>query len=172
MRVLEAEPNNEERMLAHAWYQRAHHAALAGDLLGSVARLLAFYRTLDGRAPEPSEGRRSCTVCDRLVLLESPYAGDVARNEAYARAAMLDCFRRGEYPFASHLLYTQPGVLRDDDPIERETGINAGLAWGELAARTVVYADHGITRGMQRGIERARELGRPVEIRYLRGEAP
>ena len=109
-----------------------------------------------------------------LVLIESPYSNertssiaDVRRNVLYARAAMRDCFMRGEYPFASHILYTQDGVLNDADPHERELGIDAGLAWGNHAARTVVYADHGISRGMQLGIDRAQAAGRPVEFRYL-----
>ena len=42
----------------------------------------------------------------RFVIVESPYAGDVAANVEYARAAVADCLRRGEAPFASHLLYT------------------------------------------------------------------
>lgn len=63
----------------------------------------------------------------RLVVLESPYAGDVERNVRYARAAVRDCLDRGEAPIASHLLYTQPGVLDDLVPAERAMGIEAGL---------------------------------------------
>jgi len=102
-----------------------------------------------------------------LVLLESPYAGDIERNVAYARAAMHDCFQKGEAPFASHLLYTQEGVLRDDNPEERRLGIEAGLLWGAKAEKTVVYADYGITPGMRDGIERAKTAGRPVEYRMF-----
>lgn len=103
----------------------------------------------------------------RLVILESPYAGDVRRNRAYARKALRDCLLRGEAPIASHLLYTQPGVLRDAVPTERQHGIDAGLAWGAVAHATVVYSDLGISRGMQYGIQRARKDGRPVEFRSL-----
>ncbi|WP_245457999.1 hypothetical protein [Mesorhizobium sp. M6A.T.Cr.TU.016.01.1.1] len=105
----------------------------------------------------------------RLVILESPYAGEVERNVAYARAALRDCLKRGDAPAASHLLYTQPGVLDDDDPAERATGIGAGLAWGRKAEATVVYTDRGISRGMVAGIERAHADGRPVEYRTLEG---
>lgn len=104
-----------------------------------------------------------------LVLVESPYAGDVEHNLAYLRAAMRDCLLRGEAPFASHALYTQPGVLDDAIPAERALGIEAGLLWGKLAARTVAYADLGVSRGMQLGIERARAEGRAVEFRSLEG---
>ena len=103
----------------------------------------------------------------RLVIVESPYAGDVERNVEYARAAMADALSRGEAPYASHLLYTQPGVLDDLDPAERAIGIAAGLAWGDRADATVVYADLGLTPGMEEGIRRARDAGRPVEVRYI-----
>ena len=104
-----------------------------------------------------------------LVLVESPYAGDVDRNVRYARACMRDCLKRGEAPFASHLLYTQPGVLDDLVPDERALGIEAGLAWGTMADKTVVYTDLGISRGMELGIVRARAAGRCVEMRTLPG---
>lgn len=104
----------------------------------------------------------------RRVIVESPYAGDVERNVAYARAALRDSLSRGEAPIASHLLYTQPGILRDDEPLERQWGIDAGLAWGPVADATVVYTDLGISAGMQIGIDRAARDGRPVEYRTLK----
>ena len=103
----------------------------------------------------------------RLVIVESPCAGDIAANEAYARAAMADCLKRGEAPFASHCLYTQPGVLRDEVPSDRALGIEAGLCWGKMADATVVYTDLGISGGMAMGIARATQEGRPVEYRRL-----
>ena len=105
----------------------------------------------------------------RLVLVESPFAGDVKRNLAYLRAAMRDCLLRGEAPFASHALYTQPGVLDDDKSDERALGIEAGLRWGKRADATVVYSDLGISQGMALGIRRAVAEGRPVERRTLPG---
>lgn len=105
----------------------------------------------------------------RLVLIESPYAGNVARNIEYARAAMRDCLMRGEAPFASHLLYTQDGVLNDDIPAQRRLGIEAGLAWGRMADATVVYDDLGISSGMKAGIARAVSRGRKVEYRQIPG---
>lgn len=101
------------------------------------------------------------------VLVESPYAGDVERNERYARKCMKHCLERGEAPFASHLLYTQPGVLDDTVIEERELGIKAGLLWGEQADITAVYCDYGITPGMDLGIERAKEQGRAIEYRSI-----
>lgn len=104
----------------------------------------------------------------RRVILESPFAGGVARNVAYARACVRDCLRRGEAPIASHLLYTQPGVLRDDVARERSLGIAAGLAWVAVADATVAYTDLGISTGMRTGIDRAEAAGRPVEYRSLK----
>lgn len=101
----------------------------------------------------------------KLVILESPLAGDVERNQRYARACMLDCLRRGEAPMVSHLLYTQ--ALDDDVPAERRLGIEAGLSWGRVAEATVAYTDLGISAGMQAGINRALSEGRPVFRRVL-----
>lgn len=101
------------------------------------------------------------------VILESPYAGDVERNVAYARLCLRDCLLRGEAPIASHLLYTQPGVLDDNIPEERQLGIDAGLLWGQGAEKSVVYIDLGISNGMKYGVARAEKEGRPVECRNL-----
>jgi len=103
----------------------------------------------------------------RIVILESPYAGDIERNLAYARAALRDCVLRGEVPLASHLLYTQPGVLRDEVPEERALGISLGLELRRVAEATVVYTDRGISEGMRLGIADAEAHGRPVEFRRL-----
>lgn len=108
----------------------------------------------------------------RLVIIESPYAGppeEVERNLRYLRAAMADCLKRGEAPYASHALYTQPGVLDDSIPDERLHGMRAGFAWGKMADAVVVYDDLGITRGMKSGITRATNLGKPVERRQIPG---
>jgi len=105
----------------------------------------------------------------KLVIIESPYAGDVHRNEAYARRAIADSLSRGEAPFASHLLYTQPGILDDTVPAERSQGIEAGLAWGDKADMTAVYIDRGTSSGMAQGIQRAVAAGRPIDYRSIGG---
>ena len=103
----------------------------------------------------------------RRVIVESPYAGETKANEVYARACLRDCLKRGEAPLASHLLYTQPGVLDDAIADERDLGIRAGLAWGAVAEASVAYTDRGITDGMRKGIAAAEAMGRPVEYRNL-----
>jgi len=105
------------------------------------------------------------------VILESPYDGEtrfeIALNVKYARKCMRDCLDRGEAPFASHLLYTQPGILNDAVLNERKKGIEAGLIWGKFAKKTVVYCDREVTGGMKKGIKRAEEEGREIEYRFL-----
>jgi hypothetical protein len=111
----------------------------------------------------------------RRVIVESPFRGfstlpllawrQLLMNRAYARQAMLDCLRRGEAPFASHLIYTQ--VLHDSWEDERAMGISAGLAWVEVADATVVYTDRGISAGMQQGIETATRAGLAIEYRSI-----
>lgn len=106
----------------------------------------------------------------RRVVLESPYAGDVEKNVAYARLALRDSIQRGEAPLASHLLYTQPGVLSDGIPQERKTGIQAGLEWMRAADAVVVYHDLGISPGMADAIGHAKWLKIPIEYRSISGK--
>lgn len=127
----------------------------------------------------------------QLVILESPFAPNLEhdwakktyetqaefeaakareldRNVRYARAAMRDCLvNHGEAPSASHLLYTQDGVLDDTIPEERQLGIDAGLTWRHAAEKTVVYLDRGLSGGMKYGIKKALADGKTVVGRYL-----
>ena len=103
----------------------------------------------------------------RRVIIESPYAGDVERNLRYLRACMRDSLLRGEAPFASHGLYTQPGVLDDHDSGQRSMGIEAGFAWWAGAVRVVFCTDLGWSRGMIAALERAYGLNMPIVERSL-----
>lgn len=120
----------------------------------------------------------------KFVDIESPYSAKtssgVKRNIRYARACVRDSLLRGEIPFASHIFFTQTGILDDNIPKERTKGILAGKALIEkLGATTVVYTDMGMSKGMELGIERAktqkrkiqyRSLGRGWEKKFLRSE--
>jgi hypothetical protein len=108
----------------------------------------------------------------RRVILESPFAGDIDANIAYARQCVRDCLQRGESCIASHLLFTQPGILRDEVPHERQLGIDAGLTWITVTDAMVVYIDHGISPGMQAAIEKAQHIGLAVELRSLADDGP
>lgn len=120
----------------------------------------------------------------KIVIVESPFAtGNVElpdrttvpvyeeANVEYARACLHDCLvNHHEAPFASHLLYTQPGVLDDDIPEQRTLGINAGFEFAPLASRRVFYLDRGISRGMRLALEASYELRLPCEARMLGGK--
>lgn len=100
-----------------------------------------------------------------LVIIESPYAGDVKRNEDYAKRCMHDSLMRGEAPFLSHVLYTQ--CLNDTIPEDRKLGMEAGWAWIKVSDKTIVYEDYGISKGMQEGIDIAKNIGHKVEFRKI-----
>ena len=105
-----------------------------------------------------------------LVIIESPYSGDVVRNTAYARACLLDSLRRGEAPFASHLLYTQ--VLDDTNPKERTLGLYTGFEWHAAADVIAVYDDFGVSGGMAIGLSHWKSVHgeEGIEYRSLGGD--
>lgn len=116
-----------------------------------------------------------------FVIVESPFATgrlvfkdgkeciiEEADNVAYARACLHDCLvNHDEAPFASHLLYTQKGILDDTVPEERKLGIEAGLEIGRGAVRRIFYVDRGISKGMKWGFRFANEINQLCEIRTL-----
>jgi hypothetical protein len=101
----------------------------------------------------------------RRVIIESPLAGDYEANRAYALDCMRDSIKRGESPYASHVLL--PLVLDDTNESQRELGIALGFAWGELADARVFYIDRGVSRGMRLGYAEATRLGQTIEVRVL-----
>ncbi len=105
----------------------------------------------------------------KLVIIESPFAGDVVGNIQYARRALRHALQRGEAPLASHLLYTQRGVLDDNDPGERKLGIFAGLEWRKMAELQVFYTDRGWSGGMLAALRQAQLEEREYELRALDG---
>lgn len=109
----------------------------------------------------------------RKVILESPFAPAEGRTVedhiAYARACVRDSLSLGEAPIASHLLYTQPGILDDTIPAERQQGIDAGLTWKTVADAQVFYTDFGWSRGMEYGKLYAIEHNIPWEERQILG---
>lgn len=107
----------------------------------------------------------------KLVIVESPFKGadwsETRRNVLYARLCVRDCLQRGEAPYASHLFFTQTGVLDDTVPEERTWGIHAGQVISQCADLSAVYQDFGISKGMEYGIKHAQEHERPVVYRRL-----
>lgn len=103
-----------------------------------------------------------------VVIIESPFAGDMIANAEYLKRACLDCLARHEVPFASHGFF--PHFLNELDFQHRELGLTAGYAFWELAVKIVFYRDRGVSSGMQRAYERAAKLNIPTEDRFLTGE--
>lgn len=106
----------------------------------------------------------------RLVIIESPFSGDEARNRIYLQRCIRDCLDRGESPYASHQMLTD--ALRDSVPKERAHGIAAGFEWRKVAEATVVYEDYGESAGMRAGIVDAYRLIRMINEmpRHVRGD--
>jgi hypothetical protein len=108
----------------------------------------------------------------KKVVIESPYkatdAYSIEQHKRYLEFAMQDALRRGEAPFASHMLYTD--VLDDDNAVERSQGIQAGLIWGECCDYVAVYRDMGISSGMKLGMDHWDKLGKRVEWRTIAHE--
>jgi len=105
------------------------------------------------------------------VIVESPFAGG-HKNVIFSRACVLDCLSRGESPYASHLLYTQKGMLDDSVEDQRRRGIAAADGWLEVCDYVAVYRDNGISAGMVIGIIKAARLGKPIHLRYLDKREP
>ena len=110
----------------------------------------------------------------RRVILESPLAAPtregIEAHKRYARACMKDALeKRGESPFASHILFDAPGEILDDlIPIHRQFGLEASAVWyGSFIEAVVVYVNLGISPGMQVGINLALDAGIPVEYRRI-----
>jgi len=114
----------------------------------------------------------------RLVIIESPYAGDIEANVEYAKRACLDSFGRGETPFASHLF--APQFLDDADEAERHAGISIGYHWGLAASWSALanaalfasplvafYVDRGWSPGMEQALKHYTELGLECEVRRI-----
>lgn len=103
-----------------------------------------------------------------LVIIESPYAGkDINSNINYARAAVLDSINRGELPFASHLLYTQVGILDDNNQEQRDLGITLNLEMIRRANLVAAYVDKGLSNGMIKALEYAQDQNVRIEYRKL-----
>jgi hypothetical protein len=101
-----------------------------------------------------------------LVIIESPYAGDLQRNIQYAIRAMYDSIlNHAEAPIAFHLLY--PQILRDSNPEERQLGLNLSQLWYPHADRVIMYIDYGVSPGMNFGKVKAMSMGLPVTMRRI-----
>jgi hypothetical protein len=116
-----------------------------------------------------------------LVVIESPWAGlgadkveslaDMERCQAfiYLRACIRDSLSRGEIPWASHAMLALTRALYEEDPDQRQEGIdlNKQLIKSEAIKLVVLYEDFGISRGMKEALIWSRIHGKPVEFRTI-----
>lgn len=110
----------------------------------------------------------SNTSTFKCIIVESPYAGDVEQNTLYAQRAMKYCLLHQEAPYASHLLYTQPNVLDDDKPNERDLGIHAGFAFKHLPnVHTTFFTDYGMSSGMELALTYLKLNNLPFSFRKI-----
>lgn len=107
--------------------------------------------------------RRRAVRQRKMVYVASRYAGDIPANKAAAVRCCRQVIAEGHMPVASHLLY--PQLLNDNDPEERELGLTFGLALLGLCDEVWVYGEP--SPGMEREIEEAKQLGKPIQHREV-----
>ncbi len=108
------------------------------------------------------------------VAIESPYAGEVAKNTEFASKLCRYAVEQGKNPFAMHLFF--PQFLSELDESERNLGIECGLAWTDFAEEVwfCLRPTEKLSRGMLKAVNRIEgqiASGRKVAIRYLRFSA-
>lgn len=112
------------------------------------------------------------------VVVESPYAGwgntheeieqNMRNNQAYLYRCLLDCDKRNESPYASHIIC--PTYLDDRNPKERQRGILAGYVWLQVCQKQVFYTDRGWSDGMMKAWAAGQKFGISQELRALDGK--
>lgn len=107
------------------------------------------------------------------VTVESPLAAPTPegfrRNVRYAQLCVLDSLKRGEAPYASHLLY--PQVFDDLDEDQRRIGMTAGHEWIKQADLVALYIDLGVSKGMTAAEHEAIRYGKATTHRRLVGRS-
>ncbi len=118
------------------------------------------------------------------VVVESPYAPkfgkeshaafsvmDRSINMRFAYAAQKSLLLQGHMPSASHTEFTHDGILNDAVTHERVLGIAAGLAKTLFFDESRLYDNRGVSNGMEKGVDFAVKVGRPVH-RYRVSDLP
>ena len=80
----------------------------------------------------------------------------VNKNLEYARQCCHWVFEQGGVPFASHLFYTQEGMLDDTNKYDRNIG--------GFAEKVCVFYDKGISKGMKLGVQKGLERDQDIEF--------
>lgn len=116
-----------------------------------------------------------------IVMIESPYSGDIDRNVRYLLLCMTDAgLLHNELPYASHCYMTQHPRCKNFyvsdydkkwDVWTRETAIESSQRMRHRCDKTVFYTDRGWSRGMQAAKAYCQSHGLPFEERRLHTEA-
>jgi hypothetical protein len=113
-----------------------------------------------------------------VVVLESPYSGDIPLHIVYGQRAMADARTRGEIVLMPHLLWTQhhlaPHFYVDDwdEKYEipnggRDVSLEQIKVLRERADKVIFYTDYGMSSGMQHGLDHCKAKGIPYETRSI-----
>lgn len=101
----------------------------------------------------------------RVVYICSPYrAADeetLQRNINYARELTREVLLRGEAAVTPHLYMTQ--CLNEAEEAERQCGLTAGLDIVRRCDMLIVGYKYGISEGMEKEIQCARDNGMMIE---------
>ena len=103
---------------------------------------------------------RKRRLSEKIVFICSPFAGDIKGNTARARRYGRLAVSKNVIPIIPHLMY--PQFLYEDDPSERELGIEMGLVLLSKCHEVWVFGSR-ISRGMAVEIERAAQLKIPIK---------
>lgn len=97
----------------------------------------------------------------KYVYIASRVSGDVERNLALARGYCLYALSQNVIPVVPHLMLD--GVLDDNEPDEREIGIEVGKHLLTKCDEVWTFLDNrGLSSGMKGEVNLALELGIPV----------
>ena len=95
-----------------------------------------------------------------VAYICSPYRGDTNKHTIYARRLVSYALQQGYAPICPHLYLTQ--VLDDNDPDEREQGLQAGLELLRVCDVVVVGYQYGISEGMKAELDLAEDTGKKI----------
>lgn len=101
----------------------------------------------------------------KKIFICSPYRGDTKSNLQKAYQYCRGVIEKGYLPIAPHTIF--PNYLDDDNPDEREMGIQMGLELMKDCEEIWVFDD--ATEGMKKEILVAEELGIPIILQSQKG---
>jgi len=129
---------------------------------------------IDGTIPYPTPvvlGHEGAGVVEAVGPgVQSVKEGDAVVLSTLAhcgRCAACEVGRPTECRNAPNPKDTQPFVLDDAKPEERERGMAAGMRFLAVCDLVAVYVDRGVSKGMKREIQEAIRIATPVEWRKL-----